>query len=110
MYSNLNLNEKQEYKPLLDKIMEINTAIVNKIKSFEIESIEDMEIISEKMASIRNIYRNSDRFSWARKMYYVTEHFTNDSRALRSLYDVSVSDIPKVLDQLNKFQRVIERL
>jgi hypothetical protein len=110
MYSNLNLNEKQEYKPLLDKIMEINTVIVNKIKSFEIESIEDMEIISEKMASIRNIYRNSDRFSWARKMYYVTEHFTNDSRALRSLYDVSVSDIPKVLDQLNKFQRVIERL
>ena len=110
MYSNLNLNEKQEYKPLLDKIMEINTVIVNKIKSFEIESIEDMEIISEKMASIRNIYRNSNRFSWARKMYYVTEHFTNDSRALRSLYDVSVSDIPKVLDQLNKFQRVIERL
>jgi hypothetical protein len=110
MYSNLNLNEKQEYKPLLDKIMEINTVIVNKIKSFEIESIEDMEIISEKMASIRNIYRNSDRFSWARKMYYVTEHFTNDSRALRSLYDVSESDIPKVLDQLNKFQRVIERL
>jgi hypothetical protein len=110
MYSNLNLNEKQEYKPLLDKIMEINTAIVNKIKSFEIESIEDMEIISEKMASIRNIYRNSDRFSWARKMYYVTEHFTNDSRALRSMYDVSESDIPKVLDQLNKFQRVIERL
>ena len=110
MYLNINSNGKQEYKPLLDKIMEINTAIVNKIKSFEIESIEDMEIISEKMASIRNIYRNSDRFSWARKMYYVTEHFTNDSRALRSMYDVSESDIPKVLDQLNKFQRVIERL
>jgi hypothetical protein len=109
MYLTINSNGKQAYKPLLDKILEINTAIVSKIKSFEIESIEDMEIISEKMSSIRNIYRNSDRFYWARKMYYVTEHFTND-RALRTLYEIYESDIPKVLEQLNKFQRVIERL
>jgi len=109
MYLTINSNGKQAYKPLLDKILEINTVIVSKIKSFEIESIEDMEIISEKMSSIRNIYRNSDRFYWARKMYYVTEHFTND-RALRALYEIYESDIPKVLEQLNKFQRVIERL
>jgi len=68
-----------------------------------------MEVIYEKMGSIRNIYRNSERFYWARKMYYVTENFTND-RALRTLYEIYESDIPKVLDQLNKFQRVIERL
>jgi len=108
MYLDMNTNGRQSYKPLLDKILEINTVIANKIKSFEIENIEDMEVISEKMNSIRNIYKNSDRFYWARKMYYVTENFTND-RALR-IYEIYESDIPKVLDQLNKFQRVIERL
>ena len=109
MYLDMSTNGRQSYKPLLDKILEINTVIANKIKSFEIENIEDMEVISEKMSSIRNIYRNSDRFYWARKMYYVTEHFTND-RALRTLYEIYESDIPKVLNELNKFQRVIERL
>jgi hypothetical protein len=109
MYLDMSTNGRQSYKPLLDKILEINTVIANKIKSFEIENIEDMEIISEKMGSIRNIYRNSDRFYWARRMYYVTEHFTND-RALRTLYEIYESDISKVLNELNKFQRVIERL
>jgi hypothetical protein len=110
MYLHMKSNNREEYKPLLDKIMEINTNIVTKIRSFEIENIEDMEALYEKIGSIRNIYRNSDRFQWSRKMYYVTEHYTNVDRALRALYDISISDIPKVLDQLNKLQRVIERL
>jgi hypothetical protein len=110
IYQHMKSNNREEYKPLLDKLMEVNKSIVNKIKSFEIENIEDMEALYEKINSIRNIYRNSERFQWSRKMYYVTEHYTNVDRSLGALYDINTSDIPKVLDQLNKLERVIERL
>ena len=98
-------------KAVLDKIIEINNTIANRIKEFPIENIEDMEVIFQKIRSIRSIWQNGERFQYARKAYYLIEYIGDADRAIRNFKDQTrLSETDLVLKDLDRFKRVIERI
>jgi hypothetical protein len=103
-------SDKSVYLPLLDSLLELNTIICNKIKSLELENIEDMDIAIEKINSIRNIWRNSPRFTKIKKLYYAIENFSNLERVIDYITDINLDQIEPTLSEMNKVKRVMERL
>jgi hypothetical protein len=107
MRSELKTRDREELIPVLDAILDLNQAITDKFKKIDIETLEDIEIIFEKIKAIRNVYRDSDRLK-VRECYYITEHFSNSSRALSYLLDIR--DLEKTLERIQKLKKFIERL
>ena len=99
---------KQEHKNVLKKLEELNTTIFNKINTLKIENLNDIEIIFEKMSSIRNIWRNSSRFKYMRELYYAVENLSDGYRLKRYISDIDnienvVKDIDNFIDLIKKF-------
>jgi hypothetical protein len=107
MRSELKTRDREELIPVLDAILDLNQAITDKFKKIDIETLEDIEIIFEKIKAIRNVYRDSDRLK-VRECYYITEHFSNSSRTLSYLTDIT--DVEKTLVKIQKLKKFIERL
>lgn len=103
----INKNKTMEYLPVLESILDLNSTINDKIKSMKFETIEDIEIVSEKIRSIRNVWRESDRLR-IRDFYYIVEHFLNPSRAYS--YMEQIGDIDNCLEKMKKFKNFVERL
>ena len=98
-------------KPIFDKMLELNRVISNRVKDFPVENIEDMEIIYQKIKSIREIWRNSSRFPAANQIYYALEYISDPERSVRNLRDyIRESDVDNVLRDLEKFKRIVERI
>ena len=98
-------------KPIFDKMLELNRVISNRVKDFPVENIEDMEIIYQKIKSIREIWRNRSRFPAADQIYYALEYISDPERSVRNLRDyIRESDVDNVLRDLEKFKRIVERI
>lgn len=107
MRSELKKRDREELMPVLDGILDLIQTIGDKFKNMNIETLEDIEIILEKIKSIRSVYKDSDRMR-LRELYYVTEQFSNTSRALSYLLDID--DAEKTLEKIQKFKKFVERL
>lgn len=107
MRSELKKRDREELMPVLDGILDLIQTIGDKFKNMNIETLEDIEIILEKIKSIRSVYKDSDRMR-LRELYYVTEQFSNTPRALSYLLDID--DTEKTLEKIQKFKKFVERL
>jgi hypothetical protein len=99
----------EERKVVLKKVEELNYTILNRINSMKIENLNDIEILWEKMSSIRNIWRNSPRFKYMRNnLYYGIENLSDGYRLNRYISDINDEDIEKVLNDVNRFIEIIK--
>jgi hypothetical protein len=103
-------NTSTEKKKLLPKLEELNKAIYDRFKSFEIESIDDIELFYSKMESVRKIWRESDRFSNTRKLFYLIENMTDENRVERYLNDISDSQVESMIIDIDRFIKIINKV
>ena len=99
----------EERKVVLKKVEELNYTILNRINSMKIDNLNDIEILWEKMSSIRNIWRTSRRFEYMRNnLYYSIENLSDGYRLKRYISDINDEDIEKVLNDVNRFIEIIK--
>ena len=104
------INTSESKDKMMKKLEEINRVIINKFKSFKIENIEDLEIFYQKIESVRNIWRNSERFEKSKKLYYVVENLSDDYRINRYMNEIYDSNVDEIIEELDRFIKVIQRM
>ena len=62
----------------MPKLEELNSVIYNRFKSFEIENIDDLDLFYNKMLSLRRIWKESDRFPYTKKLYYLVKNMSDE--------------------------------
>lgn len=97
-------------KKLVKKLEEINQAIYNKFKTFKIETIDDLELFHSKQESLRDIWRNSDRFQYLRKLYYAVEQLSDDYRFKRYINEIDDHQIDTVLQECDRFINIVSKI
>jgi hypothetical protein len=95
---------------MMKKLEEINKAIIDKFKSFKIENIEDLEVFYQKIESVRNIWRNSERFEKSKKLYYVVENLGDEYRINRYMNEIYDSNVDVIIEELDRFIKVIQKM
>jgi hypothetical protein len=98
----------EERKIILKKLEELNITIFYKISALKIENLNDIEILWEKMSSIRNIWKNSSRFKHLRELYYGVENLSDGYRLNRYIGDMDSSNIENVVNDIDRFIEVIK--
>lgn len=100
----------KDHERLLNKVEELNSTIYRKLKSINIETFEDIDIIFAKMRMIRNFWRNSDRYH-VRKIYYLIEKISEESYVKRYCQEIIDSGtIEKDISGIDKFIKFVEKI
>lgn len=99
-----------EKKKLLPKLEELNKAILDRFKSFKIESIDDIEVFFTKMESVRKIWKESERLPNTKKLFYLIEHMTDEYRVKRYLDDFYDSQVEYMIEDIDRFIRIINKI
>jgi hypothetical protein len=104
-------NKSEKYLQALDLNQKLSDAIYNNIKNFQINDIEDLEVVAQKISSIRNILK-SDRYGLSRYFGYVVEYISSgrEERAYSYLTDNYYVDIDDVLEKLPRVITVISKI
>jgi hypothetical protein len=104
------INTSEGKDKMMKKLEEINKVIIDKFKSFKIENIEDLEVFYQKIESVRNIWRNSERFEKSKKLYYVVENLSDEYRVNRYMGEIYDSNVDEIIEELDRFIKVIEKI
>lgn len=92
-------DEKVKFRKLLDHIIESKKLLNEKIKSFEIESIEDLYILEEKLNGLGNISRRVDT-----ERYFFRRLYEKNSWNILPYID----DIDQLLKSMNVIKNYIK--
>ena len=89
----------------------LSDAIYDNIKNFQINDIEDLEVVAQKISSIRNILK-SDRYELSRYFSYVVECIISgrEDRAYSYITDNYYTDVDEVLQKLPRVIAVISKI
>jgi hypothetical protein len=91
------------------KYLELGEILNKKISSMPSETIGDLEIIYQKILSLKNVYRN-DRFNDLRRMRYVIEYLSHESGSRHVFSEiVDLTSCDAILVELEEFKKIIER-
>jgi hypothetical protein len=101
-------NRNKEYTKIVDALLELNVIITNKFVSYDISSIEDLDIILEKMRSIRNTFKGSDRYKMSRCHDIIEYIHINSNNVISYLFDIE--NIELTVREINRFKLFVERL
>lgn len=97
----------------LDKFNELSASVYKKFADYNIESIEDFEIICQKMISIKNILK-SDRYGLSRFCSYVLDYMNRSDdgeRSFRYMIDpYYFNTTEQSLESLERVSRIIEKI
>ncbi len=100
----------KDHEGILNKVEELNSAIYRKLKSINIETFEDIDIIFAKMRMIRNFWRNSNRYH-VRKAYYLVEKISEEPYVKRCCQDIiDDGSIEKDISGIDKFIKFVEKI
>ena len=101
-----------EHTKILDKFVQVNKAIVDKIRSAELDSIEDAVVFYGKVRRMREDYKNSPLFSKALKVSDINYYLegSDEDRCLRYLTQVPNSDISGILANFDQYIKYINKL
>ena len=97
---------------IMEKMDEISSLIYQKISEFDIETIEDLEIIYQRIFTIRNLF-STDRYSLVRHglqyvFYYLTR--SDGGRSLQEINGINEDRIEDIISELDRVKRIIEKL
>lgn len=100
----------KDHERILNKVEELNSAIYRKLKSINIETFEDIDIIFAKMRMIRNFWRNSNRYH-VRKAYYLVEKISEEPYVKIYCQDIiDDGSIEKDISGIDKFIKFVEKI
>ena len=100
----------KDHERILNKVEELNLAIYRKLKSINIETFEDIDILFAKMRMIRNFWRNSDRYH-VRKIYYLIEKISEETYVKRYCDDIiQEGTIEKDISGIDRFIKFVEKI
>ena len=104
-------NRDEKYFEMLDLTQKLSDAIYNNLKNFQINDIEDLEIITQKISSIRNILK-SDRYGLNRYFSYVVESIVSgrEDRAYSYITDNYYTDVDEILQKLPRMITIISKI
>lgn len=108
----LKSNNKDEiYFQIFDKLDEVSSAIYDNLNNYQVDSIEDMEVVSQKISSMRNILK-SDRYGLSRLFNYVIDSISGDrpNRAYDYLIDPYYFEPNEVLENLQRVKNLMSKL
>lgn len=105
----LNDSSKEYLKPVLVAIEDLNVFMTELIKNYKIETFEDIESLVTVCKSIRDVWKNSDRFG-LRDIYYSVENIKGSRRFMSYFEDINQSDVESCLNDIERFKKVVSRL
>jgi hypothetical protein len=102
----------EEHTKLVNKIIEVNKAIVKKIQDAPLETIEDALILYNKIRNMRDIYRNSPLFKKSQRASNVNYYLEagDVDQPLRYLTSIMSYDIPDILANFDQYINFINKL
>jgi hypothetical protein len=109
----LKRDDKEEYVEVLELLSELSLVIYDKINSFELETIEDLEILYQKVGGMMNIIK-SDRYSIHKLGYHMDYTFRNSSdysyKYLTDRYYIEPSSIPTIKEGIKTVMKIIKKM
>jgi hypothetical protein len=104
-------NKDEKYFQVLDLTQKLSDTIYDNLKNFQINDIEDLEVVAQKISSIRNILK-SDRYGLSRYFGYVIEYIASgrEDRAYSYMTDNYYSDVDEVLEKLPRIITIISKI
>jgi len=104
-------NRDEKYFQVLDMNQKLSEAIYDNIKNFQINDIEDLEVVAQKISSIRNVLK-SDRYGLSRYFSYVVESIVSgrEDRAYSYITDNYYADVDEILQKLPRIISVISKI
>lgn len=104
-------NKDEKYLEMLDLTQKLSDTIYNNLKNFQINDIEDLEIVTQKISSIRNILK-SDRYGLSRYFSYFVEYVASgrEDRAYSYLTDNYYTDANEILEKLPRMITIISKI
>jgi hypothetical protein len=104
-------NRDEKYFEMLDLTQKLSDAIYNNIKNFQINDIEDLEVVAQKISSIRNVLK-SDRYGLNRYFSYFIEYVVSErlDRAYSHLTDNYYTDVDEILEKMPRIITIISKI
>jgi len=104
-------NRDEKYFQVLDMTQKLSDAIYDNIKNFQINDIEDLEVVAQKISSIRNVLK-SDRYGLSRYFGNVIEYITSgrEDRAYSYFTDNYYVNVDEVLEKLPRMITIISKI
>jgi hypothetical protein len=104
-------NDDVKYFQVLDLTQKLSDAIFNNIKNFQINDIEDLEVVAQKISSIRNILK-SDRYGLDRYFRNFIEYILSgrEERAYTVLKDNYYTDVEEILEKMPRIITIISKI
>lgn len=105
-------SDRELHVEFLDKLSKLSSDIYKKVSDNNIESIEDFEVINQKMVSIKNILK-SDRYGLSKFCSYVIDYLNRGDegeRAFRYMIDSYYFKPEESLESLERIIRIIEKI
>jgi hypothetical protein len=104
-------SEDKKYLELLELTQKLSDAIYNNLKNLQINDIEDLEIVNQKINSMKNIIR-SNRYGLERYFSYVIENIFNnrEDRAYSYLIDNYYTRVDELLKNIPRLITIIDKI
>lgn len=104
-------SESKKIIELLELTQKLSDAIYNNLKNLQINNIEDLEIVNQKIISMKNIIR-SNRHGLSRYCSYFIDSITNnrEDRAYSYLGDVYYTDVDKLSKSIPRLITIISKI
>ena len=105
-----NSNE-ESYLQILDLTQKLSDVIYDNIKNYQINDIEDLEVVAQKISSIRNVLK-SDRYGLSRYFGNVIEYIAagREDRAYNHLNDNYYTNVDEILEKLPRIITIISKI
>lgn len=104
-------NKDERYFEVLDLNQKLSDAIYNSIKNYQISDIDDLEIVAQKISSIRNILK-SDRYGLNNYFNYVVDYLASGrpDRAYNHITDNYYCNLDRILTNLPRVTSIISKI
>jgi len=105
-----NRNE-ESYLQILDLTQKLSDVIYDNLKNYQINDIEDLEVVAQKISSIRNVLK-SDRYGLSRYFGNVIEYISagREDRAYSHLIDNYYTNVDDILEKLPRIITIISKI
>jgi hypothetical protein len=102
---------EETYLQILDLTQQLSDAIYDNLKNYQINDIEDLEVVAQKISSMRNILK-SDRYGLSRYFGSVVDCIVSgrEDRAFNYLVDPYYVNTDSVLEKLPRVITLISKI
>jgi hypothetical protein len=104
-------NREEKYLKVLELTQKLSETIYDSVKNYQINDIEDLEVVAQKISSIRNIIK-SDRYGLSRYFNYFVDNISANrpDTSYRYLTDPYYINIDEVLENLPRVIAIISKI